>query len=93
MQPGGRLRVETRCDEEDLLILFHDNGCGIPADDLDKIFEPFFTTRNKGTGLGLAISKRIIEQHHGTITVTSTPRKGTSFTIRLPRQPKDYVYE
>jgi two-component system NtrC family sensor kinase len=90
MQPGGQLRVEARHDEKDLLILFHDNGCGIPADDLDKIFEPFFTTRNKGTGLGLAISKRIIEQHHGTITVASTPHKGTSFTISLPWQPKDY---
>ena len=90
MQPGGQLRVEAHRDGEDLLILFHDNGCGIPAEDLDKIFEPFYTTRNKGTGLGLAISKRIIEQHHGTITVASTLHKGTSFTIRLPWQPKDY---
>ncbi len=90
MQPGGQLHVEARRDKQDLLILFDDNGCGIPADDLDKIFEPFFTTRNKGTGLGLAISKRIIEQHHGTITVVSTPNQGTTFTIRLPWQPKDY---
>ncbi|MBN2332117.1 MAG: cache domain-containing protein [Deltaproteobacteria bacterium] len=91
MRPGGHLRVECCRDNQHLVIAFHDDGCGIPAVDREKIFEPFFTSKKKGTGLGLAISKRIIEQHHGTIDVDSSPGKGTTFTIRMPFEPKEFL--
>jgi two-component system NtrC family sensor kinase len=62
-----------------------DDGCGIPAQDLNKIFEPFFTTKGqKGTGLGLAVVWGIIEKHSGRIMVESEVGKGTAFTILLP---------
>ena len=62
-----------------------DDGCGIPAQDLNKIFEPFFTTKGqKGTGLGLAVVWGIIEKHNGQITVESDIGKGTVFTVFLP---------
>jgi two-component system, NtrC family, sensor kinase len=63
-----------------------DNGVGIPKEYLTRIFEPFFTTKpvGQGTGLGLSISYGIIEQHQGRIQVTSTPHKGTTFTVQLP---------
>ena len=61
-----------------------DTGSGINETDLESIFNPFFTTKSQGTGLGLAIAHRIIEQHHGEISVKSTPGKGTTFTITLP---------
>lgn len=51
---------------------------------MKNIFNPFFTTKSKGMGLGLAIRKRIIESHHGTISVQSELGKGTSFAIRIP---------
>ena len=59
---------------------------GIPEDKLAKIFQPFFTTkkRGKGTGLGLAFVRRIVEAHHGRITVASTVGQGTTFTVVLP---------
>ncbi|MEE2002312.1 ATP-binding protein [Alkalimonas sp. MEB108] len=80
----------TLCDDKDNAIIeIKDNGCGIPEDTLSKIFDPFFTTKavGKGTGLGLAISKAIIEQHSGSIQVSSQPNEGTSFVITLPKQP------
>ena len=56
---------------------------------LSRIFSPFFTTRQQGTGLGLSITQRIIEQHGGEISVTSTPGKGATFTITFPYPQKD----
>ncbi|MEA3465705.1 MAG: cache domain-containing protein [Thermodesulfobacteriota bacterium] len=88
---NGRLEVETKLDDTNVLIIFHDNGSGIPADSLRKIFEPFYTTKEKGTGLGLAISKQIIEQHHGSILMTSTYGVGTTVTVRLPIEYEDYL--
>ena len=62
-----------------------DTGCGIPEDLLPSIFEPFVTRgKSTGTGLGLAIVKSVVESHHGTIAVQSTPGKGTAFEITLP---------
>ena len=63
-----------------------DTGDGIPPWELTKIFEPYFTTKQgkSGTGLGLYITKKVIEDHHGSIKVDSTPQLGTTFTIRLP---------
>jgi PAS domain S-box-containing protein len=65
-----------------------DNGKGISADALPRIFDPFFTTKDVfGTGLGLWVSKRIIDDHHGSISVRSSTRKqhtGTVVRITLP---------
>ncbi len=61
-----------------------DNGEGIEKPFLDSIFNPFFTTKFKGTGLGLATSHRIMEEHEGTITVSSCPLSGTTFKLTLP---------
>lgn len=65
-----------------------DTGTGISDDNLHKIFDPFFTTKDvgKGTGLGLFISHNIIRQHRGEISVKSTPGRGTTFTITLPKE-------
>jgi signal transduction histidine kinase len=88
--PGGEIRVSTRPNGESVLITIADNGCGIPADIIDRIFEPFFTTREvgKGTGLGLAICYDIAEKHQGAICVDSSVDVGTAFTVRLPVKPR-----
>lgn len=87
---GGVLTVASSREDGMALIRFCDNGCGIPADDLEKIFEPFFTTKEKGTGLGLAITKQIIEQHQGKIAVASRIGEGTTFSVWLPFQPEEF---
>jgi len=76
-----QLSISARQDAENIVIELADDGGGIRESDLLRIFEPFFTTG--GTGLGLAIASRIIEDHEGSIEVSSSPR-GTTFRIALP---------
>jgi signal transduction histidine kinase len=69
-------------------VVIADTGVGIAPEHLPRIFDPFFSTKGvgKGTGLGLAITRRIVEDHHGTIEVSSEVRRGTSFRIWLPTE-------
>jgi len=65
-------------------IVFGDTGPGVSPENLKKIFQPFFSTKPNGTGLGLAISFRIVEQHNGHISISSSPGKGTLISLTLP---------
>ena len=70
---------------DDVIISVTDTGQGIEPGQLSKIFLPFFTTKSKkGMGLGLSICKRIMEAHHGKISVESAPGRGTTFSLYLP---------
>ena len=64
-----------------LTIQVTDNGQGILKDVIDKIFIPFFTTKTKGSGIGLSLSRQIMRLHGGTITASSEPDVGTTFTL------------
>jgi len=68
-----------------------DTGDGIPESILDKIFDPFFTTKpsHEGTGLGLAVCQNIIQQHEGSLQVSSDRQTGTTFSIVLPRDTEE----
>lgn len=83
---NGTVTVRAKMEDETIVIDVDDDGLGIPEQHLKKIFDPFFTTKplGKGTGLGLSICFGIIQEMNGTISVTSKPRTGTTFTIRLP---------
>jgi len=86
MPEGGTITVLTTASDAGITVEVSDTGAGIPDDVLKKIFEPFFTHGKKhGTGLGLSIVKRIIDDHHGTIEVFSTPGKGSTFRLSLPQ--------
>ncbi len=73
-------------DGEYVRIRITDHGVGIPQQIIDKIFDPYFSTKQLGNGLGLAICYSVIHKHDGYITTSSTPGKGTTFTIYLPAQ-------
>lgn len=81
---SNQVRVSARADGNQVVLEVADSGVGIHADVLPHIFDPFFTTREGGTGLGLAMCLRIVDEHHGTISVRSQEGAGTTFTIRLP---------
>jgi PAS domain S-box-containing protein len=83
----GTLTVRTRTEDSAVVVEIQDTGNGIPADIADRVFDPFFTTKpvGVGTGQGLALVHTLIhDRHNGTITFTTEPGVGTTFTIRLP---------
>jgi PAS domain S-box-containing protein len=97
MPGGGEFRIRTALAGKApsgsggdagpcVLIQVSDTGCGMSQDVLEHVFEPFFTTKGvgEGTGLGLSSVYGIIQQNHGTIDVTSSPGRGTTFQILLP---------
>ncbi len=79
-----QISLSVTADADLLHIEISDNGCGIAPKDQEHIFEPFITHKVDGTGLGLAITRRIIQAHHGTITLRSARYAGTVFILTLP---------
>lgn len=84
MEDGGSVAIEATYQAEKVFISVTDTGEGIPPEVLGKLATPFFTTKDNGTGLGLMISYRIIQNHHGKITVQSKVGIGTEVTLKLP---------
>ena len=93
MAGNGLLTLRTSLDPngDKVSIKITDTGHGIKDEDKKRLFEPFFTTKDvgQGTGLGLAICYGIIQKHGGTIDVGSEVGRGTTFTIRLPRESSE----
>lgn len=90
---GGRVTLVVRPEERDgepwVALEVHDEGVGIPTDDLPRIFERFYRGSNvagaiEGTGLGLTGSRHIVEQHGGQLLVESQQGRGSIFTLLLP---------
>jgi len=87
---GGRVEIRLSAESVDRArIEITDTGSGIAPDDIAKIFEPYYSTKETGTGLGLAIVKKAIDDHDGSISVTSKQGSGTTFTIILPVKPEE----
>ncbi len=88
---GGTITVGGRFTDHNVTFFVRDEGVGIQDHEQSRIFERFYrvdnnlTTKTKGTGLGLYLVKAIIEAHNGTISVKSTPGKGSTFYFTLPR--------
>ncbi len=94
MPQGGQIAIKARnipqqssSDLNQIEIQVMDTGIGMDQEVLDRLFDPFFTTKapQGGTGLGLATCQELIQEANGTIEVTSILKKGSVFTIRLPR--------
>ncbi len=85
---GGAIGISCCVKNDHAEIQISDNGCGIDADQLSDVFRPYVSSKvvgqAQGTGLGLYISKKIIEDHNGTITISSKRGKGSDVRIRLP---------
>ncbi len=92
MNDGGEISITGELIDNDdlsskqkvLRLTIEDQGAGIKEEDLEDIFKPFFTTKPNGTGLGLSIVKRIADENHWQINVSSKPDSGTTFTLLIP---------
>ena len=88
--PGGRVILSTRVFERRVEVSVSDTGAGIHAEHLAKIFDRFYRVDSArsssmgGAGLGLSIVKSIMDLHGGTVTVESSPGKGTTFVLAFP---------
>jgi signal transduction histidine kinase len=85
MPSGGTITVTTAQDSGEFArVTIADEGVGIPAEDVDKIFRLYYTTKPGGSGIGLSLVYRIIQQHDGSIDVSSEVGRGTTMIVRLP---------
>jgi signal transduction histidine kinase len=84
MPSGGELIVSADVAGEDAVVDVIDTGAGISAEAKEKIFQAYYSTKKGGTGLGLAMAQRIVQEHGGTLAVTSELGKGSDFRVKLP---------
>ncbi|WHY01628.1 ATP-binding protein [Neobacillus sp. DY30] len=85
MPMGGKIKVNVKVlDGTKMDISIQDEGCGIDEESIPNLGEPFFTTKTDGTGLGLMVSNQIVQDHHGNISIKSSPGKGTMVNVTLP---------
>lgn len=82
VEPHIRVLTLRHGDHVDLCV--EDNGPGFPDELKSRMFEPYATTKPKGTGLGLPVVKKIVEEHHGSITVSNMENGGAQVCVRLP---------
>jgi len=82
----GTLRIRLGKGDNSVWVSFHDDGPGIPKENLASIFDPFYTTKRpgRGTGLGLSICKSVMKEHNGSVEATNSPEGGSIFTVTLP---------
>jgi len=87
---GGKVEVRIALEDQTLLLEVEDHGLGIPTQEQAQLFQPFQRGRSAqqkripGTGLGLYVCRRIIEEHNGSVSLTSEEGKGTTVIVRLP---------
>jgi two-component system, OmpR family, phosphate regulon sensor histidine kinase PhoR len=86
--PGGTVTVHLQNREQDILVEVADTGIGIDEKDIPCVFDAFcrIDKKREGSGLGLAIARDIVAAHDGTISVESTPGKGSTFRFTLPKK-------
>lgn len=90
LEPKQQITVSVQESDNQIEILFQDNGPGVPKDVQSKIFDPFYTTREEGTGLGLAISSRIVESYGGSIRLENQGHdQGALFIVTLPKNEQN----
>jgi len=91
MPNGGRLSVTTSTHSpgrdlspDTCRVEVRDTGCGIAEEKLAEIYNPFFTTKHRGFGLGLSLARHVMEEHAGSIEISSTSGKGTTVVLMFP---------
>lgn len=84
---NGLVRIVASQNDKEVIIKISDEGQGLSEEALEKIFQPFYSTKpvGEGSGLGLSVVHGIVMSHKGTITAENNPKKGSTFTVTLPK--------
>jgi signal transduction histidine kinase len=85
-----KIAISSDTVENQIHITVSDSGPGVQDELKDKIFDPFFTTNPDGSGIGLSIAQRIVTDHNGSLTVTSSKLGGAHFTVSLPIEKRKF---
>lgn len=83
-EQGGRVSLVAGKNDGGSFIAVTDNGRGIPAEEQPFLLDPFYTTKSVGVGMGLTKARRAMEEHGGTIAISSSPGGGTTVTLTMP---------
>lgn len=83
----GRVRLFSRVTDRACQIEIRDDGPGMTKDVIERAFDPYFTTKPTGTGLGLSVTRGIVEEHGGTIEISSAEGQGCQVLITMPLEP------
>lgn len=86
-----QIRIATAREGDGVRIELKDNGIGMDKETSFRAFEPLFTTRPRGTGLGLAIVRKVLEEHGGSVSLSTKPNQGTTVAVVLSRNPPNPV--
>lgn len=78
------IHISSKRTDQNVEVCVFDNGPGFSTEVLPRAFEPYVTSKAKGTGLGLAVVKKIVEEHHGTITLYNVKQQGACIQMTLP---------
>ncbi len=78
------IQISSRQEGRSAIVCVEDNGAGFTPDILPRAFEPYVTNKSKGTGLGLAVVKKIVEEHHGQITLANAGQRGARILLTMP---------
>ena len=90
VESGARhLSLSVARHDDEVRVALADDGPGMTDDEMQRAFDPFFSTKASGTGLGLSITRQILEDHDGTVRVSSTPGAGATVVLVFPYRPVD----
>src|SRR5439155_6263329 len=89
MPDGGELAIRTHRQGASVRLDVADTGEGLTDEERERLFTPYYTTKQHGTGLGLAIVQSVVADHAGRVWVDSTPGRGSTFHLELPREQND----
>jgi C4-dicarboxylate-specific signal transduction histidine kinase len=85
------IRIVSAVDRDSVIVTVSDSGPGVPPPLRQSIFDPFFTTKGDGSGIGLSLARRMVMDHGGSLSVSTSHWGGAAFTVAIPLKPEPVI--